>query len=458
MAGWSRATRVAAALAVASAAFAGEGAAFAQETGSTGGAAAAPTTGSPDDLSGRKVQLRTIEDSLSVSDEQRRKIQADIEEIRTDRVRLSAALIEATSSVHAAETKVAEVEQRLDGLDGSERDIKRSLDRRRAVIVEVLAALQRMGRKPLPAILVRPQDMLKAIRTSMLLGSVVPELRSEVEVLASDLEDLTRVRASIRSDRDTLSQELTALHAEQVRLASLIAVRQDSEVRAEGVLSTQEQRAADLARQATSLKDLISRMESGVVSARRAAEAARAADEAQRRASDASSAGNAQVAAAGPFRDAGRLAPAVAFADAKGSLPFPAAGSIIKPYGSDDGFGSAEHGVSVATRPRAYVSSPSDGWVSFAGPYRTYGQLLIINTGGGYYVVLAGMERTNVAIGQFVLAGEPVGAMGDGSVKTAASIALGAAQPILYVEFRKDGAPIDPSPWWAKADLEKVRG
>ncbi len=64
----------------------------------------------------------------------------------------------------------------------------------------------------------------------------------------------------------------------------------------------------------------------------------------------------------------------------------------------------------------------------------------------------------NVTPGQFVLAGEPVGIMGDGSVKTAAAIALGAAQPILYVEFRKDGAAIDPSPWWAKAELEKVRG
>ena len=411
-----------------------------------------------DDVQARKSELQTLESTLSLSEEQRRKIQADIEEIRTDRVRLSAALIEATSKVHEAEAKVAAVEQRLDTLNGSESEIKRSLERRRGTIVEVLAALQRMGRKPLPAVLVRPHDMLLAIRTSMLLGAVVPELRGEVESLASDLEDLTKVRASMTADRDMLSQELAALNAEQVRLAGLMDARRQAQSSAEGALTSEEQHAADLARQATSLKELIARMEAAVAPARRAADAARASDEAQRSSAEADAQGVRERVAAGPFRDPARLAPATAFVDTKGLLPFPASGSIVKTYGSDDGFGSSEHGISVATRPRAVVSSPSDGWISFAGPYRTYGQLLIINTGGGYYIVLAGMDRTNVALGQFVLAGEPIGSMGDGSVKTAAAIALGAAQPILYVEFRKDGAPIDPSPWWAKADLEKVRG
>ena len=84
--------------------------------------------------------------------------------------------------------------------------------------------------------------------------------------------------------------------------------------------------------------------------------------------------------------------------------------------------------------------------------------MLILNVGNGYYIVLAGMDRINVGLGQFVLAGEPIGAMGDGSTKTAAAVALGAAQPLLYVEFRKDGATIDPGPWWARPELQKVRG
>jgi septal ring factor EnvC (AmiA/AmiB activator) len=83
---------------------------------------------------------------------------------------------------------------------------------------------------------------------------------------------------------------------------------------------------------------------------------------------------------------------------------------------------------------------------------------LIVNAGGGYYVVLAGMDRIDVAVGQFVIAGEPVGSMGDGTAKTAAAVAIGATQPVLYVEFRKDWAAIDPGPWWTKPDNLRVRG
>jgi murein hydrolase activator len=102
------------------------------------------------------------------------------------------------------------------------------------------------------------------------------------------------------------------------------------------------------------------------------------------------------------------------------------------------------------------VTAPCDGWVVYAGPFRSYGQLLILNAGGGYHVLLAGMERISVDLGQFVLTGEPVAVMGAGA-QTAALVAVGSGQPVLYVEFRKDGIPVDPSPWWA-TNGEKVRG
>ena len=106
---------------------------------------------------------------------------------------------------------------------------------------------------------------------------------------------------------------------------------------------------------------------------------------------------------------------------------------------------------------RPQVTAPADGWVVFAGPFRSYGQLLILNAGGGYHVLLAGMERISVDLGQFVLAGEPVAVMGNGS-RIAAILATGSSQPVLYIEFRKDGTPIDPGPWWAAGEVEKVRG
>lgn len=410
------------------------------------------------DASQRQTALKILEADLRAAEDRRRKLELELETLRTDRARLNAALIETGGRVRQAETRMAEIEKRLEVATGSEEAIRRSLQSRRNVIAEVLAALQRMGRKPPPAVLAAPEDVLRAVRTSMMLGAVLPEMRSEMQALASDLSDLVTLRASIAKEKDQLALEASTMTRERERLAALIETRQGAMSEAEQQLAAQRQRSSDLARQSVDLKELIARSESEIAAAAKAAEDARRAADAQQKAADlAQSKGQARVAAL-PFQDNARLAPKIAFVDAKGLLPMPVSGKMLKTYGAPDGFGGSEKGLSFATRPGALVAAPTDGWVAFSGPYRTYGQLLIINAGGGYYVVLAGMERISVEVGQFVLAGEPVASMGDGSAKTAAAIAIGAAQPILYVEFRKDGAAIDPGPWWAKPELEKVRG
>jgi septal ring factor EnvC (AmiA/AmiB activator) len=418
------------------------------------GASAAPA-GNPA-LDERRTELRGLQDTLDESDTQRRKIEAQIETLRNDRARLNAALIATTTHITAAEAKISAAEGRLNALTGTEAATRRSLESRRAVISEVLASLQRMGLNPPPALLVDPEDMLKAVRRSILLGAVLPQMRAETEALAADLGELVRLRRSIASERDSLRHQVADLGLEHQKLAALIAARQDSLGTAKQALAAERKRTGDIARQATSLRQLIARTEREVAGAARAAEAARQAD-AVRKLAEAEPGGRTKSNLS-PFKDMARLAPAIAFVDAKHILAMPVAGTVLKDYGASDGFGGTEKGLFIATRPGAVVALPSDGWIAYSGPYRSYGQLLIVNAGGGYYVVLAGMERINVEVGQFVLAGEPVATMGDGSAKTAAAIAIGATQPILYVEFRKDGAAIDPSPWWAKADVQKVGG
>jgi septal ring factor EnvC (AmiA/AmiB activator) len=112
-------------------------------------------------------------------------------------------------------------------------------------------------------------------------------------------------------------------------------------------------------------------------------------------------------------------------------------------------------GISLQTREEARITAPADGWVVYAGPFRSYGQLLIINAGGGYHILLAGMSRIDVSLGQFVLAGEPIAVMG--SLAASGSSGKDSLRPVLYVEFRKDGRPVDPGPWWAAAS-GKVQG
>jgi murein hydrolase activator len=399
----------------------------------------------------REQDLRLLEDAMAANADARKRLEAEIADIRTDRAKLNAALIETAGRARGTEDRINALEQRLQTLTASESAIRRSLESRRGIIIEVFAALQRMGRRPPPAVLVRPEDMLEAVRASILLGAVLPELRLEAEALATDLAELVRLKDAIVSDRSTLGAELAALTGEQDRLSALMNARQGRMVEVERNIGSEREKAAELGRQAGTLKELIDRMEKEIAGAHRAAEEARKAAEAQERETK-------ERFAQAAFRDPARLAPKIPFSEARGLLPRPVSGETALSFGASDGYGGTTRGISITTRQKATVVSPADGWVAFAGPFRSYGRLLIINAGGGYYVLLAGMDQINVDVGQFVLAGEPVASMGETSLVSLTGNAVEKNSPVLYVEFRKDGGSIDPGPWWAKSQSEKVRG
>ncbi|ACE98725.1 Peptidase M23 [Rhodopseudomonas palustris TIE-1] len=378
--------------------------------------------------------------------EQQDKLKADLAAIGADRTKLNQELIDVAAKVRAVETRISDAEARLRPLDAREAEIRTSLDARRGEIGEVLAALQRAGRRAPPALLVRPEDALESLRTAILLGAVVPELRTRAERLATDLGELIAVRQRIAAERDQLAADRSHLTTDQTRLAALVEERQRQQSAVEKDIEAERGRALTLSRQVDSLQGLIAKMEQDLKSA---AKAAAAADQ-----KGAPAAGKANLAA---LKDPGRLSPAIAFASAKGMLPLPVNGTKIREFGRPDGVGGVERGISLSTRAGAQITTPCDGWVVYAGPFRSYGQLLILNAGGGYHVLIAGMERISVNIGQFVLTGEPVATMGSTS-RVASILAANASQPVLYVEFRKDGTPIDPGPWWAANEGEKVRG
>jgi len=372
------------------------------------------------------------------------KLKADIAAIGQDRSKLNQQLIDIAAQVRNVENRIGDAEARLRPLDAREQEIRASLDSRRSEITEVLAALQRAGRRTPPALLVRPEDALQSLRTAMLLGAVVPELRGRAQKLAADLGELIALRKTIADERDSLGLDRDRLKNDQIRLAALVEERQRQQNSVQKDMDAESARAITLAKQVDSLQGLIAKMEQDLKSA------AKAAATADLKGTPARSNPSA-------LRDSTRLSPAMAFGSAKGLLPLPVNGTRIRDFGGSDGAGGAEKGISLATRAGAQVTTPCDGWVVYAGPFRSYGQLLILNAGGGYHVLIAGMERISVSIGQFVLTGEPVATMGSTS-QIASILATRASQPVLYIEFRKDGTPIDPGPWWAANAGEKVRG
>lgn len=400
--------------------------------------------------------LAVIRQQISLGENRRGQLSGEIGKLEKDRASINKALIETAARARQVQQAINQSEKRLDQLNGEQDQVRVSLKGRRAVLSEVLGALLKMGANPPPAIIVTPEDALLSVRSAILLGAVVPEVRAETDILVIELNELVRIGKEIGAERGKLLADLNQQAEDEQRLTLLVDEKKKLTASARQELANQGVLAAELAGRETDLSRLIDKMETEIAAVRGATQSARNAD-AERKANEQRELAGARTETARrDYSDTARIAPAMAFEKAAGLLPRPVEGVEIHAFGQSDTLGEPSPGLSIATIVNARVVSPTDGWVVYAGPFRTYGQLLIVNAGDGYHIVLAGMERIDVQLGQFVLAGEPVAAMGARRIASVEAIGVESVRPVLYVEFRNNGKSIDPSPWWAEPSAKRV--
>ena len=452
-------------------------------------------TTAQDATSAANQQLRTNRQKLEDAERRTRLLQTDMSVIDEERAQLNTRLQETARLIQRSEAQMSFIEGRREELDQQRKLLQGSLAQQHDTIAKLLGAMQRMGRNPPPVIVTRREDALQMVRSAMLLAKAFPHLRGQAEHLVASLTELARVMDEIKVEREKLESETAKLRDAQTRLASLMEVKRQSLAERRHELDEVRRSAQELAKNVTDLSDLISKLDRAVAQStslgayeREASAAATpppvAKDPtatpvtpppaatppavAQAPAAPASPSGT-KVAIAVPPKPAGsvvelapsgaafsgntsRMKPAIAFQLAKAQLPLPAQGKRVLAFGEKTQYGAVSKGIVLETRHSAVVISPCDGWVVYAGEFRTYGQLLIINGGGGYHVLLAGLSQIDVQLGQFVLASEPIGTMRAQPKSKAQD-----NPPLLFVEFRKDGQSINPDPWWAEAS-QKVQG
>ncbi|UCI08429.1 murein hydrolase activator EnvC family protein [Mesorhizobium sp. B1-1-8] len=391
-----------------------------------------------------RAEYEQVSKEITLSSQRLAQLAADIAAVRKDYASITAALIQSAMTEQKLGQDIEDIGAKLEGLKAEQEKLHASLVARRDVLAEVLGALQRMGLNPPPAILVKPEDALSSVRSAILLGAVVPELRQQTDRLLADLKEQTRVTASIEAERSRLTAAVADQTVEKKRLTMLLEAKKKLQADTQSAMAAEQQHSQALAAKASSLKDLIASLEAD--KARKAADQAKAAGQPL---PDGDKTSATPELAALPIPESNRLTNSAPFSALQGQIALPVTGKIKTRFGADDGNGAVMQGDMVATQSGAIVTAPADGNVLYAGPFRSYGQLLILNAGDGYHVVLAGMSRISVATGQSVLAGEPIGAMGEARVASTSASRNGNATPELYVEFRKDGKPVDPGPWWA---------
>ena len=397
------------------------------------------TAGPADD---NAADLEEVEATLTLSRERIDALKAEIAAMEGDRTQQNAALIAAAQRVKLAEIEVADVEERISELIVSELEVRGRLDGADAEIANVLAALQRISLNPPPALIVDPGDALGSARGAMLIAAILPQLRERADTVAADLQALTDIKLAALAEEETLKANHDVLEEEQLRIATLIAARRAGITQMSAELEAEQAEAVALAERASTLRELIGALSERAAAGATAAPATTDPDLPQL----------SPEAIELAFADPARTQPAVPFPLAHGYLVPPANGVTVVDFGANDGRGGISQGQSVVTRAEAQVLAPADGWVLYTGPYLNYGQIVILNAGGGYTALLAGLDTITAEIGQFVQMGEPLGTMGSRTIGRTVSTNAGNDQPTLYIELRENNEPFDPTGWWASQE------
>ena len=315
-------------------------------------------------------------------------------------------LVAAATNRDKLEREVERTEIRLIRMRRTEREANSKLMANRAALEDVVIALIAMERDRPPALAVRPENAAEAARAAILMGEVAPILEGRARKAAQDIAALRDLRQTILMQNTRYRNADTRLQSARETIGVMIEQRRALQVRLLSDAQKERGRIRDVVRRANDLRDLVRRLGGTLPGS-----------------------GNNDVQQAPAF--------ASGFERARGQVSFPAVGDIIINYGVRLEEGGRSEGITIRTRRAAQVVSPYDGQVEFAGPFKSYGRVLIINVGSGYHVVLAGLATTFAEAGQEVLAGEPLGEMATDQ----------RIEPNLYMEIRQASAPVNPKLW-----------
>ncbi len=384
-------------------------------------------------------KLEDIEKALQQERRQSEELQQKSDTLRRDLAEIAHKLVAAAKAVQEHERNILDIEEQIAESRVEETDKAAKLVTQREQFARVLMSLERLARFPPEAMIAQPTSPSDTVRSAILLRSVVPEIERRAERLRQQIESLAKSRERLNEQQIALRRNKESLAAQSQTLGGLLArnklLKKETDVEQKQAVH----RAEKLARDAENLRDLIAKL--------REEQQAREVEESQQKAEPTegdpgevepslTEASQTATLIPPPPPPSGSLS-GVPISTRQGQLPFPAVGAVVARYGENNENGITRRGVEIATRPAAQVVAPYEGQVVFVGEFRGYGQLLIIEHSEGYHTLLAGMARIDTVMGQWVLVGEPVGIMEPTTN----------SEPILYVELRRDGRPINPLPW-----------
>ncbi len=377
--------------------------------------------------------------------ERSRAAQQALERDAVERVRLAQAeerrlaelRVAAAGRLRAAETESAALAEQVAALAQRRLLAGQRLAERAAAIAPMLPLAERLALYPAETLLAVPAPPQATLRGLAVLRGLMQALEQEAALLRAEQAEAAAAEREIAAALPRLQAAQAVQAVQAAQLDREIAAARSGRALAEDAASDAARRAATEAARADSLRGAIAAMEAAH------ARAEQQAREDMARATQRAGADRVRREAAlaeGRLRQEALARPAGPGIEPHGGSLSPVAGTVVRGWGDQTEAGPA-NGLSYRAPPLARVVAPCAGRVAFAGPFRSFGVLVILDCGGGTHIVLAGLERLDVQAGAAVRAGEPVGVMPGWDP------AASGARPSLYVEVRRDGQPVNPAPF-----------
>ncbi|MFY7761512.1 murein hydrolase activator EnvC family protein [Aquidulcibacter sp.] len=356
--------------------------------------------------SSAEQELKRLEAERQRREERVGTLVDDANRVAGDAEALRKKLVAAAEDRDRLEREVERSEVRLIQMRAQEKQLNTKLASNRDALEDVVIALIAMERDRPPALAVRPKNAAEAARVAILMGEIAPMLDDRAKQAAADIAKLQGLRESILMQNTSYRDSNTRLMIARQTIGSLIQERRMVQARIMRDADTERARISEIVRRANDLRDLVIRL-------------------------------GGSVPGLDPQQQQDGSDFARGFDRAMGTVSYPANGQVVTGFGAALESGGRSEGITIRTRRSAQVVSPYDGEVEFAGPFRSYGRVMILNVGNGYHIVLAGMATIYAEAGQEVLAGEPIGEMATDS----------RIVPDLYMEVRKQSTPQNPNLW-----------
>ena len=389
-------------------------------------AGAVPTQ---DDL--RRIESR-IREERQVQQESQRKaaeLSGEVNSVQKQMVQLARTIQEKEESLSTLEQKQKQTRARQE-------ELEKRLSLTDKQLVQVVTGMQTLALRPPELIFMNPVLPVDMVRSQILMRHSLPVIGGINRQTRSDLAELSQVRSDLQRQIVQIRAARTQLAEKSGQMDRLLQQKSLLQAQYQASQNQARERVQALASQASDLKDLLARLEAEQKrqEEQRRQEQMRVTQAAVQRMNQARP--SFRMPASGTLLTSRPGAPG-GFARAYGRLAYPVRGEITQKFGETTLSGAHTKGMTITGRPRAQVISPFDGTILFAGPFKNYGQLVIIDNGDNYLTLFAGMDRINPVVGQEVLAGEPIGQMREN-------------RPDLYIEIRKNGQPVDPEPWFTR--------